>query len=148
MPYVYSFLALLAAILVLSIPYLISERLIRKKVNKVFAGRESLRAEEFHEKYFASQGIPLYVVLGVKKVLERELNADFSRASSEDDLLTNLNFFYQHDSLADVNIVLGLEEEFGIELPDSALANMTSASIDEIVSLVWSQLSNVRATTC
>lgn len=140
MIYIFSALfifALLAAIGTLS--YFFSERQKRKKLEEVFGERQELDEKEFYERYFAEKGIPFYIVQQIRQVLEDELGANLSRLSAKDDFSKNLSFFWEHDSLADVEIVMRLEEEFQIELTSEDLPNQFR-TIDGIVNLVWQKV--------
>ena len=57
-----------------------------------------------------------------------------SRLRAEDDFSKNLSFFWDFDSLADVEIVLAIQEHFRIEIPDSE-AEQTH-TVSELVQLV------------
>jgi len=109
----------------------------RRQVRKAVAGREPLTAQEFFERHFQADGIPFSVVSGVRRILEEHLDADLSRLAASDDFSTNLNFFWRYDSMADVEIVLALEKEFGIEIADAEAA--AARTVRDIVGLVWSK---------
>ena len=57
---------------------------------------------------------------------------------AEDDLNRNLSFFFQYDSMAVVEIVQRLEEEFEIEIGNKEAAE--AHTIRDIVNLVWTKL--------
>jgi acyl carrier protein len=69
--------------------------------------------------------------------LEDVLDADLSRLSAEDDFSKNLNFFWQEDSLADVEIFERIEEEFQIKLHQSDFDGLETTTINDIVNIVW-----------
>ena len=110
--------ALVVILLVFSLWYY-ENKSIKKKYNEAFLNREALTTELFYDKYFKEKQTPKHVVFGVKKVLEEQLDTDLSKLSAEDDFSKNLNFFFAHDSMADVEIVVGLENEFNIEINDN-----------------------------
>jgi acyl carrier protein len=110
----------------------------RRKLEEAFRGRRPLDERTFYETYFQSRGVPPAVVSRVRKILEEELEADLSRLSSKDDFQKNLSFFWQCDSMADVEVVVRLEEEFGITITD-AEAGKTS-TVEDLVNLVWLKL--------
>jgi acyl carrier protein len=130
----------IAIITVIAIPLGIWQaRAKRKKIEKAFANRQTLDERAFYERYFESRGVPFFVVSRVRKILEDELDADLSRLSSEDDFSQNLSFFWDYDSMADVEIVARLEEEFRIKITDIEAAQ--SRTVEDIVNLVWNKLS-------
>lgn len=130
---------IVAALLVIGIPMSIYQsRARKKKFEEAFAGREPLDERTFYEKYFHSRGVPADVVIKVRRILEDVLDADLSRLKADDDLTKNLSFFFQYDSLADVELVERLEEEFDIKIAD-AEAEKTH-TVEDVVNLVWLKL--------
>jgi acyl carrier protein len=75
------------------------------------------------------------VVSKVRKILEDELYADLSRLAAKDDFSKNLSFFWQFESVANVEIVVRIEEEFEISIADPE-AEQTQ-TVEELVNLVW-----------
>jgi len=110
----------------------------RKKIQAAFAGREPLDDRTFYERYFINRGISADVVGRFRRDLEDELNADLSRLSAEDDFERNLSFFWEFDSMADVELIIRLEKEFGIKIKDAEAQQ--ASSVAEMVELVWSKL--------
>jgi acyl carrier protein len=113
-------------------------RVVKKKLEAAFAGREPLDEQTFYERYFRSRDIPADVVIKVRHILEEEFDVDLSRVSAEDDFATNLTFIAEYGSLDAVEVVMRLEEEFGIEISDVEVEQATS--IEGIVDLVWNKL--------
>ena len=111
----------------------------KRKLERAFAGRASLGSEQFYEAYFKERGIPFHIVSGVRSILEELLSADLSRLVDSDDFSKNLSFFWDFDSMADVEIVCALEERFAIKISD-AEAEQTK-TIADIVDLVHSKSS-------
>lgn len=105
-----------------------------KKIDAAFAGRESLAPDEFYARYFQEKGISLDIVEGVRTVLEEQLSADMSRLSDVDDFSKNLSFFWEFDSMADVEVVCAFEDHFGISISDSEAQN--ACTVDDIIRLV------------
>ena len=83
-----------------------------KKVQETFADRESL----------------------IRKILEEQLDADMSRLRAEDDFSKNLSFFWDFDSMANVEIVLAIEKHFQIKIADPEAEKIHTVS--ELVRLV------------
>jgi acyl carrier protein len=130
-------LGILIVIALAAVPFSIWEsRKRNKEVNAVFAGRQELDDRDFYEKYFQAQGIPYFIVQKIRTIFAEELNADMSRLSAEDDFSKNLSFFWEFDSLADVEIVMRLEEEFQIKLTSEDLQDQFR-TVDGMVNLVW-----------
>lgn len=128
--------AVILALAALGIALAVREaRARQRRVREAFAGREPLTAQEFFERYFRAEGIPFSVVSGVRRILEEHLGADLSRLAASDDFSKNLGFFWRYDSMADVEIVLALEKEFGIEIADEEAA--AARTVRDIVDMVW-----------
>lgn len=73
----------------------------------------------------------------IREILEEVLDADLSRLTAEDDFSKNLNFFWQEDSLADVEMFEKIEEEFGIKIEQSDFEAIETTSVNNIVNIVW-----------
>ena len=137
-------IAILAIIAMVMLGVFLGRRETRAKqrqVRETFAGRKPQTDRQFFERHFEADGIPLSVVSGVRRILEEHLDADLSKLSATDDFSTNLAFFWRYDSMADVEIVLALEKEFGIEITDEEAA--AARTIRAIVNLVWNKKKQV-----
>ncbi|TGK51345.1 acyl carrier protein [Leptospira bouyouniensis] len=110
----------------------------KRKIEKVFSGRMKLDAKSFYEKYFKSLHIPEDIVMDVKEILEKYLDADLSRISDEDDFSKNLSFFWKFDSMADVEIILEIENKFNIKIENNEALNTTK--LKDLVILVWKKI--------
>lgn len=129
----------LLLLLVIGVPmYLWETRTKRRKIQTAFAGREKLDDQTFYERYFQSQGVPKRIVSKIKKILQEELDADLSQMRAEDDFSQNLKFFWDYDSMADVEIVVRLEEEFGIKINNEEAQD--TRTVADMVNLVWRKI--------
>jgi acyl carrier protein len=130
---------LIGFFLLIGIPIWIYESKDKKKrYEAAFGGRKPLDEKTFYEEYFQSRGISAEVVIRVKHILEEVLQEDLSCLRAEDDFNRNLSFFFQYDSMADVEIVQRLEEEFDIEIGDKEAGD--AHTIEDIINLVWTKL--------
>ncbi|MGZ5031008.1 MAG: hypothetical protein ACXWAT_13895 [Methylobacter sp.] len=106
-----------------------------KKIEIAFAQRRQRSTAEFYEAFFREQGVPEEIVSGVKCILEEQLSADLSKLIISDDFSKNLSFFWDYDSMADVEIIYALEKRFTIKITDEEAVNAHTAK--DIVDLVW-----------
>ena len=109
-----------------------------KQLDTAFAGRKPLSYQEFHKHYFAAKGIPEFVSVGVRKVLESETRSDLSRLAADDDFHGNLSFL--KDAVDHPDTVNTLEKVFEIRISESDVQRMGSATVEDIVNLVWKTL--------
>lgn len=110
----------------------------KRKIEEVFAGREALTHQQFHEQYFQSYGVPFNIAESVMTVLEEQLSADLSRLRGKDDFTRELRFLWTFDSMASVEVVLALEKKFDIEIADAETDRIRTVS--DIVLLVHSKI--------
>lgn len=106
----------------------------KKKLNAAFSGRTSLTLDDFYTTYFSNSGFKHDVVCKIKEIFERNLDADLSKLSADDDFSKNLKFIWKYDSLADVQIIIDLEKEFNIRITDAEAEKMTT--IRKVVEVV------------
>jgi acyl carrier protein len=122
------------AVTILLVLVRLESRRRTRKIEEAFAGRPALSSEEFFERHFEGTGVPSRVVHGVRTVLEEQLGADLSRLSSNDDFAKNLRFFFDYDSLVDVEIVTALEELFEIQITNEEAEQ--ARTVEDIVNMV------------
>jgi acyl carrier protein len=91
----------------------------QRKLDRVFAGREPLGDHRLWELYFRQYGVASDTVARIRRILAEILQADLSRVRDTDDFSKELAFFWDFDSLADVQIVEALEEQFSITITDA-----------------------------
>ncbi|MBE1288021.1 MAG: hypothetical protein GJ671_09945 [Alteromonadaceae bacterium] len=108
-----------------------------KKLDKAFTNRKRLSPREYYETFFQQEGFSEEVAVGVREVLEQQLDVDLSRLSSCDDFSKNLSFFWEFDSMADVAIVVALENRFSIKISDDEASS--ARTIKDLVCLVESK---------
>ena len=79
------------------------------EIDNIFDGRDSLSPEQFYKKYYSNKDVPDYIVVGIIKLLESELDTELSRLIPEDDFSKNLRYLFEFDSMADVAIIESIE---------------------------------------
>ena len=91
----------------------------QQKLEVVFAGREPLDDRQLWERYFRQSDVAPETVAKIRQIISTKLEADLSRIRDTDDFSKELAFFWDFDSLADVELVQALEEQFGITITDA-----------------------------
>lgn len=129
------FLIIPVALIVIFLMVKYEERKDRKRIEKIFEGREQLSTDEFYIRHYQDQGVPKEIVVGVVKVLEEYLGTDLSRLQPTDSFSGNLSYFLEIDDMADVEIVKFLEDHFAVKISDDEAHN--THTIDDIIQLVW-----------
>ena len=96
----------------------------QKKLDRLFAGREPLDDQQLWQRYFKQYGVTLETVAKIRHIFSELLEVDFSHIRDTDDFTKELAFFWDFDSLADVQLVQSLEDEFGIAITDAEAKEM------------------------
>jgi|SRR6266403_2027231 len=91
----------------------------QQKLEDVFVGREPLDDRQFWERYFRQYDVEPEVVATIRQIFSKILRVDLSRIRDTDDFSKELAFFWDFDSLADVELVQALEKQFGIAITDA-----------------------------
>ncbi len=117
-----------------------SAHVYRQKVKTTFEGRSHLSPAEFHVQYFAQKGVSKDVVVGVLDVLEVfcDFGAYFSALRPDDGFDKELAFVFEADDMADVEIVVSLEDEFSIKITDQEATDMKT--VRDIIMCVWNKV--------
>lgn len=107
-----------------------SRRVTARQLSHAFAGREPLTPQQFYQRYYADSGIAPEIVLTIRRILEQELDTALPYLQPQDSFAGNLGFFFELDSMADVALVLAIEEHFQISFTDQeAEATRTVADL-------------------
>jgi len=135
-----SIVLIIALLIVVSVLNMRAEKNAKaKKVATTFANREALSIEEFYQRYFNANDIPYFVVERVIKILAEYLDTDMSYLRAEDDFSENLNFFWDYDSMANVEIICALEKEFNIKILDKEAEE--TKTVNDIINLIVRKIS-------
>jgi acyl carrier protein len=90
-----------------------------QKLEGVFAGREPLSDGQLWERYFCQYDVAPETVAKVRQIFCKILDVDLSRIRDTDDFSKELAFFWDFDSLADVELVQDLEKQFSVTITDA-----------------------------
>lgn len=110
----------------------------KRKLNQLFSRREPQTGDQFYERFFSNSGVPHSVVAKVREIFQKQIPFDLSKLEADDDLSEDFNVIWNLDSMADVEIVIALEEDFDIKITnDEATAMKTFRAV---VDAVWQKL--------
>ena len=87
-------------------------------------GRTPLTGEQLYTQYFQALGVRPDIPEKVRRILEENVDADLSMLKDTDDFSKELSFFWEMDSMADVEAVIAFEKEFGIKISDGESQSM------------------------
>jgi acyl carrier protein len=110
------------------------------RAEAAFHGREPLDDRALWERYFRQYGVAENTAARVRKVLTEALQTDLSRIRDTDDFSKELAFFWEWDSMADVEAVLGLESEFQISITDAEAEAMKT--FRDVVLVIHEKIKN------
>jgi acyl carrier protein len=141
MSYIYYVIVLITFVVIISIPLtIIANKKRKREIESVFEKRQELTERDFYETHFQNKGTLCFVVRKIRQILEEVFDADLLRLSSKDDFSKNLNFFWQEDSLADVEIIEQIEEEFNIKFYQADFEHLNSLTVEQIVDCTWNKV--------
>jgi len=121
---------MLAALAVFGV--ILVDRSEKRRALGHMAGRESLSASQFANRYFSEDQIP--VAEKLLGVLSRHLSVDLSRLCPDDRLVEDLRMDAL-DSMSTLEFMLDIEKELNVTIPNEAAAKMlTLRQVVEFVS--------------
>lgn len=110
----------------------------KRRLGELLANRPERDEVQYQTDFFADADIPKHVVTTIRNLFSEQIGVDLSLLEPDDDLSKDYSLIWDLDSMADVEIILALEEEFDIEISDGEAASMRS--IRSIASVVTSKL--------
>lgn len=110
----------------LSENWLNPDRKWNKQLNALLAGRQSLDDVNYYNEYFKDSEIPFEIVSRTRKRIICQLGEFYSLLQPDDDWSKDFRAIWMLDSLGDVELLLALEEEFEIVIPESMAAQMVT----------------------
>jgi len=111
----------------------------QQKLETIFVGREPLDDHQFWERYFRQYDVEPNTVAKVRQIFSKLLEVDLSRIRDTDDFSKELAFFWDFDSLAAVELVEAMEEQFDITITDAEAQAMKT--LKDIVLTVHAKIS-------
>ena len=111
-----------------------SDRKMKAELKDLLSKSPSRSPQDYYERFFADSGVPQKVVSKIREIFNEQTGIDLKALEPDDDLSGDYSLIWALDSMADVEIVIALEEEFGIEISDGeAVAMKSLRSIAETV---------------
>mgnify|MGYP000082493998 CR=1 FL=1 len=95
-----------------------SDKKTKRQLDDLFANRNRSDDNEYYDIFFSDSGIPKNVVSRIRSLFSEHIGVDLSLLEADDDFSTDYSLIWDLDSMADVEIVISLEKEFGIEISD------------------------------
>jgi acyl carrier protein len=110
----------------------------KRKLNQLFSGREPKTEDQFYERFFSNSGVPQSVVAKVREIFQEQIPFDLALLEADDDLSDDFNVIWNLDSMADVEIVIAIEQRFDIKITDEEATAMKT--FRAVVDAVWRKI--------
>ncbi len=103
-----------------------TERRNRERLDQLLSDRPKLSHEEYRAVHFPESAVTSEIIAKVREMFDEQFGLDLKGLGPDDDLSTDYSIIWEMDSLADVEILVGLEKEFGIEISSAEAAKLRS----------------------
>jgi acyl carrier protein len=95
-------------------------------VRGLISERPKLSHEEYRAAYFPESAVTSEIIAKVREMFDQQFGLDLRGLGPDDDLSTEYSIIWEMDSMADVEILVGLEKEFGIQITSAEAAQLRS----------------------
>jgi acyl carrier protein len=107
-----------------------------RALDRIFEGRPLLSDDEFYQRYFPDGSVSKEVAVGIRHAFVEHVPLDMRRLAPEDNFGRELQFVWSHDSLADVELLLDVEEQFDVSISENeARETLTMGALIRLVDL-------------
>ena len=106
--------------------------------DRIFAGRALLSDDEFYQRYFADGSVSKEVAIGIRAAFIEHIPLDMRRLAPNDNFGRELQFVWSYDSLADEELILDVEERFGVSISGAEAKN--TLTMGDLIRLVDSKV--------
>lgn len=130
-------LSLIAIILVCSY-FSPGEHRTRARLQQLLDERQKLSDVDYWQAYFPSSAVTPEIVSKIRNMFDEQFGLDLRGLGPDDDLSKEYSMIWEMDSLADVEILVGLEKEFGVQITSAEAAALKSVRM--IAELVAAKL--------
>jgi len=110
----------------------------RARLNDLLSSKPERNDQDYFDEFYSGSDVSEEVVSKIRYIFCEQTGIDLKPLEPDDDLSGDYSLIWALDSMADVEIVIALEEEFGIEISDAEAASMKS--IRDISVIVTSKL--------
>lgn len=118
------------------------EQRIRARVKHLLEDRPKLSHQDYCQEHFPNSAVSAEIVSKVRDLFNEQFGLDLRGLAPDDDLSKEYSVVWDMDSLADVEILVGLEKEFGIQITDAEVATLKNVRM--IAELVAEKLAELR----
>ena len=102
------------------------ERRNRERLDQLLSDRPKLSHEEYRAAHFPESAVTSEIIAKVREMFDEQFGLDLRGLGPDDDLSKDYSILWEMDSLADVEILVGLEKEFGIQITNGEAAQLRS----------------------
>ena len=118
------------------------EQRTRARFQHLLEERPKLSHEDYWQVYFLSSAVTPEMVSKIRNMFDVQFGLDLRGLGPDDDLSKEYSMIWEMDSLADVEILVGVEKEFGIQITSAEAASLKSVRM--IAELVAAKLGEPR----
>jgi acyl carrier protein len=112
----------------------------KSKLAELFSDRPKRTNNDFYSSFFTDSKITPDIVSKIRDIFREQFYVDLDALEADDDFSKDYSLIWELDSLADVEIIIALEQEFDIEFNDGEASQMHS--IRSIAEAVADKLNN------
>ena len=106
----------------------------RGRLNDLLSSKQQRDDQDYYDEFYQGSEVSEHVVSKIRHIFCEQTGMELKPLEPDDDLSGDYSLIWAMDSMADVEIVIALEEEFDIDISDAEAASMKSIrDISEIV---------------
>lgn len=103
-----------------------SDQRIQEELTTLFSGRPDRGEDDYYDKFFGGSDVPRDVVSGIRAIFSEHVGVDLSALEADDDFSKEYSIIWDLDSLADVEIIIAIEEKFDVEISGGEASEITT----------------------
>ena len=110
----------------------------RARLNDLLSSKPERNDQDYFDEFYSGSDVSEEVVSKIRYIFCEQTGIALKSLEPDDDLSGDYSLIWALDSMADVEIVIALEQEFGIEISDAEASSMKS--IRDISVIITSKL--------